>query len=291
LASLATAGEAQNLSEWPMINPAAVVVSRASIESNDPSQIVASNIDFVNGLFDEYVEASEVVPDALRSYYVDYYLAQILNGGFSQFVYNSRWNEQVIQFIRDGLRAIGARTHAQLFDDGETLLNRLGPERRKAFSASDYFGENEERDELNAINERFMQISKTENLVALNAAWLRGLTDLVVLSDDEMKSELKRRGEAVTNREQRIAAALASEPRYMKLIRALCERSGQALQTVTGGDPERIYAGQKTMAIHFITDCGHHHLVDHDGMGIMFRGFTEEEICRFAMPDDDSRKD
>src|SRR5262249_20645413 len=160
------------------IRTTAVVVSRASFDSSDPSAIVGSNIDFVNGLLDESLKADEISSNAFRSYYVDYYVAQVLNGGFSQFVYNSRWNEKVVQFVRDGLAAIGARRHAQLFHDGEMLLSRLGPERRKTFFASEYFGENEERDELNAINERFMQISKTENLVALNAVWLRGLTDL-----------------------------------------------------------------------------------------------------------------
>jgi hypothetical protein len=46
----------------------AVVVSHESFRSDDPSEIVGSNISFVNALFEEYLRAEEVSADALRSY-------------------------------------------------------------------------------------------------------------------------------------------------------------------------------------------------------------------------------
>ena len=67
-----------------------VVVSAESVASADPAEIIHSNIAFVNALFAEQVRPEEIASDALRSYHVDYYLAQVENGGFSQFVYNSR---------------------------------------------------------------------------------------------------------------------------------------------------------------------------------------------------------
>src|SRR5579872_3800744 len=91
----------------------AVVVSDASFRSDDPSEIVESNCSFLNALFEEYLTADEVSADALRSYYVDYYLAEVNNGGFSQFVYNSRWSPQVLAFVREGLRAMKAKRHLQ----------------------------------------------------------------------------------------------------------------------------------------------------------------------------------
>ena len=66
-----------------------VVVSRESLESTDPRALIDSNIGFVNTLLAEHLLPEEISQDAWRSYYVDYYFAQIANGGFSQFVYNS----------------------------------------------------------------------------------------------------------------------------------------------------------------------------------------------------------
>jgi len=57
-----------------------VIVSRESFASAEPYDIVDSNISFVNALFAEYLRAEEISPDALRSYYADYYLAQVNNG-------------------------------------------------------------------------------------------------------------------------------------------------------------------------------------------------------------------
>jgi hypothetical protein len=53
--------------------------------------------------------------DALLSYYVDYYLAEVNNGGFAQFVYNTAWKPRVVALVKQGLSAIGALKHAELF--------------------------------------------------------------------------------------------------------------------------------------------------------------------------------
>jgi len=84
-----------------------VIVSDQSFASTDPEDIIYSNVELVNALFEELLEEDEIAPDALRSYYVDYYLAQLENGGFSQFVYNSQWSPLTNGFIREGLAAKG----------------------------------------------------------------------------------------------------------------------------------------------------------------------------------------
>ena len=95
-----------------------------------------------------------------------------------------------------------------------------------------------------------------------------------------MQEEVSRRGQSLPDRERRIAKARANEPRYMKLIRALCDKAGQKLERVTAGDPTRIHDGVKTLAWHFITDKGHHHMVDVGGKAIMFRGdSTTDRVC------------
>ena len=46
-----------------------------------------SNVTVVNAMYAELLDAPEIAPNALRSYYVDFYLTQALAGGFAQYVF------------------------------------------------------------------------------------------------------------------------------------------------------------------------------------------------------------
>jgi Domain of unknown function (DUF4375) len=255
-----------------------VIVSDQGAASADPYDIVYSNIEFVNALFGEQLRADEIAPDALRSYYVDYYLAQVNNGGFSQFVYNSHWSPLMNGFIREGLAAMNAIGHLALFNESAALVERLGADGLQTFLESEYFDDNAERDSLDANNDRFSELSETEDLIALNAAWLRSLPGLKIKTVDEIKVEIARCGAALPDRAERVRAARENEPRYLKLIRALCGAAGQDFSRVTGGDPTHEHNGARVLAWHFLTDKGHHYMVDADGKAVMFDGTTKEMV-------------
>lgn len=179
----------------------AIVVLQASVTHDDPGEIVGSNVWFVNALFDQYLTADEIAADALSSYYVDYYLAQVNNGGFSQFVYNSRWSPLVLRLVRKGMLAMGAKRHLEVFERGAKLVEAFGPDRLRAYFASEYFGENPDRDELNAPNDEFSAVEEVEDLLALNAAWLRKHPRLCPLpTEEDMRREARRRGAALPDR-------------------------------------------------------------------------------------------
>lgn len=171
----------------------AVVVSENGFASDDSYDIVYSNITFVNALLEVGVAVEDISADGLRSYYVDFYRGEVSNGGFAQFVRNSRWNAVVNASVRGGLAAVGADHMLSLFTEMGTLVEELGPARLETFLSSDLFGVNVERDELNVLNKRFVALADDEDMVGLNATWLRGLPNLVVLSIDEMFAEIERR--------------------------------------------------------------------------------------------------
>jgi hypothetical protein len=261
-----------------------VIVSDQSVASADPYDVVYSNIELVNALFGEHLRADEIAPDALRSYYVDYYLAQINNGGFSQFVYNSHWSPLMNAFIREGLLAMKAVGHLALFNESAALVDHLGADRLRTFFESEYFDTNAERDALDANNDRFYALLETEDLIALNAAWLRSLPGLKAKTTDEIKAEVARRGAELPDREERVRAALANEPRYLKLIRALIAKAGHELSRVTAGDPTHQHNGERVVAWHFLTDKGHHYMVDAGGKAVMFNGTTKEIVTEVEAP-------
>lgn len=261
-----------------------VIVSDRSFASADPYDIVYSNIEFVNALFGQHLRTDEIATNALRSYYVDYYLAQVNNGGFSQFVYNSHWSPRMNLFIREGLLAMVALGHLRLFNENAALVERMGAERLQTFLESEYFGTNAERDALNANNDRFSKLSETEDLIARNASWLRSLSVLKVMTADEIKAEVARRGAALPDREERVRAAIENEPRYLKLIRALIAKAGHELSRLTVGDPDHQHNGERVVAWHFLTDKGHHYMVDAGGKAVMFNGTTKEMVTEIEAP-------
>lgn len=272
-----------------MTNPSidqSVVVSKSSLESDDPYAVVYSNNTFINALQSEHFAPIELSADAMRSYYVDYYLAQINNGGFSQFVYNSGWEEGVIRCVREGLLAMGAYQHYELFNQSASILDQLGPDLLEKFYESEYFGQNEERDILNAFDDKFYDLSEREDLVQLNSDWLKGLPNLVIMTVDEMKDEVERRAAALPDRAARAADALANEPRFMKLMRALCAEAGHEFTHATAGDPTHEYKGQQILAWHFITDKGHYYMVDADGKAMMFDGDSNDEVVTIEATDE-----
>jgi hypothetical protein len=211
----------------------------------------------------------------------------MLNGGFAQFVKNSSWTPATVRLVREGLAAIGARRHLDLFEEGVTLAESLGDAGLKSFLATPIqsYAQNAERAILAAIDERFYELDKQESLRALNRAWLRAHPDLVPASPEQINAEIQRRAGLIPDRAQRIAAAEANAPRYLKLIRALVAKAGQQLQRVTAGDPNRNFEGAKTTAWYFLTDQGLFHMVDAGGKAIMFRGrSTTDRVCEIDTP-------
>ena len=181
-------------------------------------------------------------------------------------------------FIREGLLAMKAVGHLALFNESAALVDRLGADGLQAFFESELFGINPTRDALNVNNTRFYELCETEDLIALNAAWLRSLPGLKVMTAAEITAEIARRGAALPDREARMRAALENEPRYLKLIRALIAKAGHELSCVTAGDPNHQHNGQRVVAWHFLTDKGHHYMVDADGKAVMFNGTTKDVV-------------
>lgn len=246
----------------------AVIVSKDSFDNPDVYAVVHSNITFVNALRSSYFTSQELAPDALRSYYVDYYLAQVNNGGFSQFVYNSGWNAEMVRTVREGLAAMEARQHLTLFERGADLVNALGTDGLQAYLEDDYWDENDTRDQLNSISEEFYRISEQEELVELNARWLRSLPHLQVLTIPQMEAEIERRIAALPDFVAREAQARANEPRYYKVSRALCKQADQELVSVNAFDGAR-YQGRKVQATHISTSKGHHYWFEENGRAFL----------------------
>ncbi|WP_347049522.1 DMP19 family protein [Flavobacterium olei] len=165
-----------------------IIVSKNSFESSDVYYIISSNISVTNLLLQEDVDENDINEDALASYYVDYYTAQYKNGNFSQFVWNSKWNESLNEIIIKGLEKMGAHKNLELFKEQSLKVYELGEEKLNAFLERDYFGPNPTREQLR--NSSFYSLD--EDIVQLNAEWLRNHPKLQPLSEEDMYTELEK---------------------------------------------------------------------------------------------------
>ena len=165
-----------------------IIVSDNSYKSSDPYRLIDSNITVINLLRDEKIDPKFFHSDSKISYCVDYYLAQYKNGNFSQFVWNSKWENELNDDIASGLKKMGAEKHLKLFFEQSEKVNTLSKTELQDFLQSEYFGDNPTRDFLN--NDQFYNLD--EDLIALNSQWLRNHPDLLVLSINDMFMELEK---------------------------------------------------------------------------------------------------
>ncbi len=184
-----------------MVTP--LFLSSESIEEG-PEAIVYSNVTIVNALFEAFLEPEEIAQNALRSYYVDYYLAEVENGGFAQFAYNGGMQDLVVDWIAAGLDAMGADRHAALFARATEAYRSLSDEERDAFLEGDL--SDDAGDALSRVDDDFAELDETEDLTELNAAWLLSLPELVLAPRDELPARVAARAAQIPGIEARRAA-------------------------------------------------------------------------------------
>ncbi|MCQ9636880.1 DUF4375 domain-containing protein [Chryseobacterium sp. WG23] len=165
-----------------------IIVSDTSFNSNEPYDVISSNISVINLLNEEGLEQDQMHEDSITSYFIDYYLSQYKNGNFSQFVWNSGWSTELNGIIKDGLNKIKAQKNLDLFLEQCAKVESLEEGELQKFLESEYFGPNKTRDKLK--NDSFYNLE--EDIVDLNAQWLKKHPDLEVLSIENMFGKLEK---------------------------------------------------------------------------------------------------
>ena len=182
-----------------------VVLPAEALEGPD-GELVDANIDVVNAMYSELLGEDEIATNALRSYYVDFYLTEALEGGFAQYVVSAGERQEIDGLVRDGLREMGAAKHLELFDAASAAFDALNDEEAEAYLEGDD-EPSEAVQALESLDERFEETLDDEDLVALNAAWLRGQAGLLALDDDAIEDEIARRVGLIPDLEARRAEA------------------------------------------------------------------------------------
>ena len=164
-----------------------ILVSETAMNSENLQDVIHSNISVINLMREEGVDDEFIHEDALMSYYLDYYYSQYAEGNFSQFVYKSGWNKELNELIEEGLALIGAEKHLELFQQQSKKVKLMSSVKLNKFVSGKLEGVNPVRDSLN--NDTFFELE--ENLITLNANFLKNHPDFEVLSVDDMFAALE----------------------------------------------------------------------------------------------------
>lgn len=159
-----------------------IIVSETAFNSENLQDVIHSNISVINLMREEKIDDEFIHEDALMSYYLDYYYSQCVMGNFAQFVHSSGWNSELNELIEEGLALIDAQKHLELFQQQSKKVKLMSSVKLNKFLKGKLEGVNPTRDLLN--NDTFFEIE--ENLVTLNANFLKSHPDFEVLSVDEM---------------------------------------------------------------------------------------------------------
>ncbi|MBU1383640.1 MAG: DMP19 family protein [Alphaproteobacteria bacterium] len=131
---------------------------------------VQACIDFCNWCRqDAGLGLEEVAPDAWRCYFVDYYRAQVSNGGHAQFAGNSGLRPRVLDFIAEGLKAMEASEFLEIFEEFRHAMDR-DPALRRRTVESGGFGDIP--DVIEALDRRFFALNSIWLLVEHTSAWV-----------------------------------------------------------------------------------------------------------------------
>ncbi|MDI3212174.1 hypothetical protein [Arthrobacter sp. AL12] len=278
----------------------ATVLPRQIINGSD-ADVVDANVDVVNTMYAELLDVGEITPNALRSYYVDFYLTQALGGGFAQYVFTAPEREDIDAYVRAGLENMGAAAHLDLFNRTVAAFEALSEEEADAYLDGDadldggtaaVEGVPAAARLLEELDGEFEALLESEDITALNAAWLRGQSDLLVLDEEELERHIAERVSRIPNLAERQAEAaeddLLDTPEFEVIIRELCDVAGHTLVKITMGDPNYDHEGQRTLAWHFTTDQGEFLMLDDDQEAVMIHPDTKEILAavEFEVEDD-----
>jgi hypothetical protein len=280
----------------------APVLPRESINGSD-ADVVDANVDVVNMMYAELLDIEEIAPSALGSYYVDFYLTQCLGGGFAQYVFSAPERAEIDAYIRAGLEGMGAAAHLDLFNRSVAAFESLSEEEADAYFDGDTEPDGAPNDGgdgstaadavrlLEELDGDFETLLETEDIVALNAAWLRSQADLLVLDDEELDRHIAGRVSRIPNLAERQAEAAEDElldtPEFEVIIRELCAVAGHTLLKITMGDPNYEHEGQTALAWHFTTDQGEFLMLDDDQEAVMIHPDTKEILAAVEFEDAD----
>ena len=166
-----------------------ILMSENAHKGNDLYAVVNGNSKIISFMLNQDVSVEDIHPDALASYYVDYYFSQVNSAGFSKFVHASQWSAEMNASIAHGLKAMKSFKHLEFFISKQKEVNKIPSDKFQSYLDYNYVIDSPLREELDE-DKTFYRID--DEIVDLNGQWLKEHKDTRVLSMDDIFLELEK---------------------------------------------------------------------------------------------------
>jgi hypothetical protein len=168
-----------------------VVVRRAVLDGADhPDKaydLVYAIVKYVDDVMREGVyHVRELPPAAMQVYHADYYLAQVNNGGHSQFIYNAGVNLPTMSAdALAGLAAMGAPAHHRILSEMMDWAE-ANPEEAAAQNGFSVCA-----NLLDELDTRFSEGEEQTPMIDRSANWIASWPNLRLVDDDRYAAEIQ----------------------------------------------------------------------------------------------------
>ena len=273
----------------------------AAAEPDGAYHMSAAIVDYVNDVQQAGVFARHEMPaKAMQAYHADYYLAQVNNGGHSQFIGNS--GELLRTITADalvGLEAMGADGPAPNPDRDGRMGRRKPRGRRRAGRFRRPRGES-----LDGLDKRFYAAESETPIASLAARWIAGWPELRIVEDEQYTSAIEEIAASNPHLGPRLVWKGVQEIRYQltdPLQIAVAAACGAVepqpeIKTGVGGGFYLEIEGQQCLAFVAATQNGERLCVPDDGGARLYEhiqqsplpefgpGMTPEDIANYKPP-------
>ncbi|CUT11224.1 hypothetical protein BF49_2304 [Bradyrhizobium sp.] len=170
-----------------------VVVSREALEAaRDPQKahyLTGAVVDYVSRIqhFGVYTRG-ELPAVAIQAYHADFYLAQVCNGGHSQFIGNTglAMLPTTSGDALAGLEAMGASAQHQILQEMIAWVEAHPDE------AALQTGFENRAAALSALDKRFYAVEREQPMIPLAARWIASWPELHAVAQEQYASEIER---------------------------------------------------------------------------------------------------
>lgn len=170
-----------------------VIVPRSALaratSGETPYDLVQAVVNFVNAMTgDGLYNRFEISQQAMQAYHGDFYLAQVNNGGHSQFIHNCFANLSfVVNDVRGALTGMNAVATVPIFERMAAWVAQ-NPNEAKTQTGFEG-GRAPELDELDTL---FYGADKETPLIVLSARWIAAWPELRAVDDGDYQEAIRR---------------------------------------------------------------------------------------------------
>ncbi|MEM1045116.1 MAG: DUF4375 domain-containing protein [Pseudomonadota bacterium] len=163
-------------------------IAEAATSGSSPYDLIQEVINYTNFLMEKGLYRREEMPrEAVQAYHADYYLAQVNNGGHSQFIGNSASNAaNVWADALAALQAMKACEHAAILERMLTWVRDNSDEAKQQTGFSGGVAA-----DLKELDEEFYKLENENPMIPLSAAWVLGWPSLKIVSDETYADALR----------------------------------------------------------------------------------------------------